>query len=197
VNASLLDAAAMVQLRIRWKVMRTREVTTYISQSAQGQCTPFSEELRECARTTEAMFFIHPTTMHFNGVIALRQRTNLTLIWCDSKQCDGSQAMRTYSQFYHCMEGGSGRQQFHPEQIYSSPLKIRTQSPTLPRQNNGTDCGIFTLMYQQTLSNWYGANAGQEFTEARVQNLIHELQEVTPMRVREHQTWLRHNMHKW
>ena len=179
VNASLLDAAAMVQLRIRWKVMRTREVTTYISQSAQGQCTPFSEELRECARTTEAMFFIHPTTMHFNGVIALRQRTNLTLIWCDSKQCDGSQAMRTYSQFYHCMEGGSGRQQFHPKQIYSSSLQIRTQSPTLPLQNNGTDCGIFTLMYQQTLSNWYGANAGQELTEARVQDLIHELQAVT------------------
>ena len=197
VHASLLDAAAMVQLRIRWKGMRTREITTYIRQSAQGQCTPFSEELRECARTTEAMFFIHPTTMHFNGVIALRQRTNLTLIWCDSMQFDGSQAMMTYSQFYHCMEGGSCRQQFHPEQIYSSPLQIRTQTPTLPRQTNGTDCGIFTLMYQQTLSNWYGANAGQEFTEARVQNLIHELQEVTPVRVREHRTWLRHNMHKW
>ena len=103
----------------------------------------------------------------------------------------------TYSQFYHFMEGGSGRQQFHPEQMYSSSLQIRTQSPTLPRQNNGTDCGIFTLMYQQTLSNWYGANAGQEFTEARVQDLIHELQEVTPARVREHRTWLRHNMHKW
>ena len=52
-------------------------------------------------------------------------------------------------------------------------------------------------MYQQTLSNWYGVNAGQEFTEARVQNLIQELQEVTPARVREHRTWLRHNMHKW
>ena len=44
---------------------------------------------------------------------------------------------------------------------------------------------------------WYGANAGQEFTKAWAQNLIHELQEVTPARVREHQTWLRHNMHKW
>ena len=160
--------------------MQTREITTYLRSPIQGSCTPYSEALRTVARNTEAMFLIHPTTMHFNGVIALRQRTNLTLIWCDSMQLDGSQAMMTYSQFYHCMEGGSGRQQFHPEQIYSSPLKIRTQSPTLPRQNNGTDCGIFTLMYQQTLSNWYGVNAVQEFTEARVQDLIHELQEVTP-----------------
>ena len=106
VNASLLDAASTVQLRIRWKGMRTRKITTYIRQSAQEQCTPFSEALRECARNTEAMFLIHPTTMHFNGVIALRQRTNLTLIWCDSMQFDGSQAMTTYAQFYHCMEGG-------------------------------------------------------------------------------------------
>ena len=96
VHTSLLDAAATVQLRIRWKGMRTREITTYIRQSAQGQCTPFSEALRECARNTEAMFLIHPTTMHFNGVIALRQRTNLTLIWCDSMQFDGFQAMMTY-----------------------------------------------------------------------------------------------------
>ena len=106
VHASLLDAAATVQLRIRWKGMRTREITTYIRQYAQGQCTPFSDALREAARNTEAMFLIHPTTMHFNGVIALKQRTNLTLIWCDSMQFDGSQAMMTYSQFYHAWKGG-------------------------------------------------------------------------------------------
>ena len=35
--------------------------------------------LRETARNTEAIFLIHSTTMHFNGVIALRQRNNLTL----------------------------------------------------------------------------------------------------------------------
>ena len=56
-----------------------------------GPCTPFSEALRETARNTEAMFLIHPTTMHFNGVIALRQRNNLTLIWCDSMQFDRGQ----------------------------------------------------------------------------------------------------------
>jgi hypothetical protein len=77
VNASLLDAAATVQLRIRWKRMRTPKITTYISPSAQGQCTPFSDALREAARNTEALYFIHPTIMHFNGVMALRQRINL------------------------------------------------------------------------------------------------------------------------
>ena len=100
VNASLLDAAARVQLQTRWKGMQTREITTYIRRSTQGQCSPFSDALRETARNTEAIFLIHPTTMHFNGVIALRQRNNLALIWCDSMQFDGSQAMKTYSQFY-------------------------------------------------------------------------------------------------
>jgi Ulp1 family protease len=75
-------------------------------------------------------------------------------------QFDGFLAMMTYLQFYHCMEGGSGHQQFQLEQIYTSLLQIRTQMPTLSSQNNGTDCGIFTLMYQQTLSNWYKVNAG-------------------------------------
>ena len=130
--------------------MQTREIVTYIRRSTQGQCSPFSDALRETARNTEAMFLIHPTTMHFNGVIVLRQRNNLTLIWCDSMHFDGSQAMKTYSQFYHFMEGGRGNHQFQPEQLYTSPLLICTQTPKLPRQTNGTDCGIFTLMYQQT-----------------------------------------------
>ena len=120
VNASLLDAAAKVQLRTRWKEMQTREITTHIRRSTQGQCTSFSDALREMARNTEAIFLIHPTTMHFNGVIALRQRNNLTLIWCVSMQFDGSQAMKTYSQFYHCMEGERGDRQFQPEKLYTS-----------------------------------------------------------------------------
>ena len=52
-------------------------------------------------------------------------------------------------------------------------------------------------MYQQTLSDWYGVHAGLEFTEARIQVLIQDLQKVTPARVREHRKWLRQNMHKW
>ena len=36
-----------------------------------------------------------------------------------------------------------------------------------------------------------------EFTEARVQDLIQDLQKVTPARVREHRKWPRQNMHKW
>jgi Ulp1 family protease len=119
--------------------------------------------------------------MHYNGVIALRQRNNLTLIWCDSMQFDGFLAMMTYSQFYHCMERVRGHQKFQPEQIYTyPPLQIRTQTPKHPRQTNGTDCFIFTLMYQHTLCKWYEVNAGQAFTEVRVQDLIKELQEVTP-----------------
>ena len=92
--------------------MQTREITTYIRRSTQGQCSPFSDALREAVCNTETMFLIHPTTMQFNGVIVLRQRNNLTLIWCDSMQYDGSQAMMTYSQFYHCMEGERGDRQF-------------------------------------------------------------------------------------
>ena len=177
--------------------MQTWEITTYIRHSAQGQCSPFSDALGEAVRNMEAMFLKHPTTMHFNGVIALKKRNNPTLLWCDSMQFDGSQAMKTYSQFYHFMEGGRGNHQFQPEQLYTSPLWICTQTPKLPRQTNGTDCGIFTLMYQQTLSNWYGVHAGLEFTEARIQDLNQDLQKVTSARVREHRKWLRQNMHKW
>ena len=133
VNDSLLDAAARIQIRHRWKGMQTREITTYTRRPLQGPCSQFSEVLRETARNTEAMFLIHPTTMHFNGVIALRQRNNLTLIWCDSMQFDGSQAMKTYSQFYHCMEGERGNHQFQPEQLDTSPLRICTQTPKLSR----------------------------------------------------------------
>ena len=105
--------------------------------------------------------------------------------------------MKAYSQFYHCMEGERGNHQFQSEQIYTSPLRISTQTSKLPRQTNGTDCGIFTLMYQQTLSNWYRVHVGLEFTEARIQVLIQDLQTVTPAWVREHRKWLRQNMHKW
>ena len=90
VNDSLLDAAARVQIRRRWQGMQTREITTYLRSPIQGSCTPYSEALRTAARNTEAMFLIHSTTMHFNVVIALRQRNTLTLIWCDSMQFDGS-----------------------------------------------------------------------------------------------------------
>jgi Ulp1 family protease len=48
--------------------------------------------------------------------------------------------------------------------------------PKIPRQENGTDCGICTLMYQWTLSQLYGEGAGHAFTEDRVQALIRALQ---------------------
>ena len=52
------------------------------------------------------------------------------------------------------------------ETHYTSALRMRTHTPVLLRQCNDTDCGIFTLLYQQTVSNWYGTAAGQTFTNA-------------------------------
>ena len=197
INATLLDAAAEVQLRTRWTGMKTKDLTAHISRLPPEECTHTSDDLWEEVRNTEAMFYIHPSPLHFNGVIALRQRDRITLIWCDSMQFDGTQALTTYSQYYHCMECVTGRHQFSPEKQYTSPLMIHTIMPTLPKQTNSTDCGIFTLMYQRTLSNWYGESAGLEFTEVRVQALIRDLEQVTPALVREHRKWLRLNMHKW
>ena len=53
---------------------------------------------------------------------------------------------------------------YQPYRHYFSALTIRTYSPTLPRQTNGTDCEIFPLLYHQTLSNWYGQIAEQVHT---------------------------------
>jgi hypothetical protein len=68
--------------------MQTREIATCIRHSAQEQCSLFSNALSDAVCNTKAMFLIHPTTMNFNGVIALRQRNNMTLIWCDSMVVD-------------------------------------------------------------------------------------------------------------
>ena len=61
VNDSLLDAAARIQIRHRWKGMQTREITTYLRCPIQGPCSQFSEALRETARNTKAMFLINPS----------------------------------------------------------------------------------------------------------------------------------------
>ena len=42
VNASLLDAAARVQLRHRWKGVQTREITTYLRRLIQRPCSQLS-----------------------------------------------------------------------------------------------------------------------------------------------------------
>ena len=71
ISASLLDAAMVVHLRPRWTGMKTRVLTAHIRHLPHEECTPTSNALNEKVHNTEAMFLIHPTTMHFNGVIAL------------------------------------------------------------------------------------------------------------------------------
>ena len=111
--------------------------------------------------------------MHYGLVVALKQTSRADLIWCDSLQRDGQQALYTYSQNYHFLETEMNRPQvFQPTRHYSSDLIIRTHYLKLSRQHNGTDCGIFTLLYQQTASRWYGTTAGQEFTNGHIQDLI-------------------------
>ena len=136
--------------------------------------------------------------MHYGMVIALKQSSRVDLIWCDSLQRDGRQDLYTYSQYYHFLEAEMNRPQaFRPTRYYSSDLMIRAHYPKLPRQHNGTDCGIFTLLYQQTVSRWYGTVAGQEFTNDSIQNLLSSLGNIDQAAASEHRGWLRNHMHTW
>ena len=82
--------------------------------------------------------------------------------------------------------------------VYQSTLAIRTFIPSLPRQESGTDFGIFTLLYQHTLSQRYGEAAGYESAESRITSPLNALKAVTrTYRVKAHRTWLRHTMHSW
>ena len=74
---------------------------------------------------------------------------------------------------------------------------MRKHTPTLQRQCNGTDCGIFTLLYQQAVSNWYGTAAGQTFTDAQIQALIKSLGSINQDTADRHREWIRINMHTW
>jgi len=194
-SITLLQAVARVQLQPRWEGMKTKDITYMIDPQEATECSATSETVRLALRTTEAMCLLHPTPMHYSVVIALRQASQVVLIWCDSLKRDGRQAMKTYSQYYHFLETDS--QCFRPNGAYTSPLTIRTITPALPMQDNDTDCGIFTLMYQKTLSDWYGDAAGQEFTEVRINALIRELEKVTNQRATEYRKWLRIHMHTW
>ena len=88
-------------------------------------------------------------------------------------------------------------QAFQPMRHYTSALLIRRHTPVLKRQGNGTDCGIFTLLYQQTVSNWYGAVAGQAFTDAHIQELLNALRTITQDHAGRHREWVRIHMHTW
>ena len=142
------------------------------------------------------MCIVHVSPMHYSMVIVLKQGLHAGLIWCDSLQRDGRQPLATYSQYYHFLEMEMNRlQAFQPTRHYTSELQILTHCPVLPRQCNGTDCGIFTLLYQQTVSNWYGTTAGQAFTENRIQDLINALCTINQDTASRHRGWLRIHIH--
>ena len=125
------------------------------------------------------MCIVHVSPKHYSMVIVLKQDLRVDLIWCDSLQRDGRQPLNTYAQYYHFLEMKTNRPQaFQPMRHYTSALRMRTHTPVLSRQCNGTDCGIFTLLYQQTVSNWYGAAAGQTFTDAQIQALLNSLRTI-------------------
>ena len=88
-------------------------------------------------------------------------------------------------------------QAFQPMRHYTSALLIQRHTPVLKRQGNGTDCGIFTLLYQQTVSNWYGAVAGQAFTDAHIQELLNALRTINQDNAGRHREWVRIHMHTW
>ena len=146
---------------------------------------------RHRVRDTEAMYILHQSPNHYNGVIAPRQDPKITLIWCDSMQYDGTIALLTYAQYYHFLEGLKRPKNFQQTRHYTSSLEIQIRYPWLPYQENGMDCGIFTLTYQKALSKWYGEAAGHNFTEVWIEKLIKELQAVKQPKVTDHRSWLR------
>ena len=144
------------------------------------------------------MCIVHVSPMHYSMVIVLKQDRRVDLIWCDSLQRDGRQTLNTYAQYYHFLEMETNRPQaFQPTRHYTSALRMRTHTPVLSRQCNGTDCGIFTLLYQQTVSNWYGTAAGQTFTDAQIQELINSLRTINQDTAGRHREWVRIHMHTW
>ena len=197
-SVSPLLAMADAQLQKKWKGMHCRDFTVTTQPQEHGQCNATSLRNRTTIRNTEVMCIVHVTPMHYSMVIVLKQGLRADLIWCDSLQRDGRQPLATYSQYYHFLEMEMNRPQaFQPNRHYTSELRIRTHCPVLQRQGNGTDCGIFTLLYQQIVSNWYGTTAGQEFTEEHIQDLLHALGTINQDMANRHRRWLRIHMHTW
>ena len=131
-------------------------------------------------------------------VVVQKKGLQVDLVWCDSLQRDGRQPLNTYAQYYHFLDAETNRSQaFQPTQHYTSALRMRTHTPVLRRQFNGTDCGIITLLYQQAVSSWYGTAAGQTFTDAHIQDLINSLRAINQDNAGRHREWVRIHMHTW
>ena len=148
-SMSFLLAITEVQLPKNWIGMRCRDFTVTTQPQENGQCSPTSIRSRAAIRSTEVMCIVHVSPMHYSMVIILKQDLRVDLIWCDSLQRDGRQPLNTYAQYYHFLEMETNRPQaFQPTRHYTSTVRMRKHTPALQRQSNGTDCGIFTLLYQ-------------------------------------------------
>ena len=63
--------------------MEFLDITTLIYPLDGLVCSVTSNRARSSIRTMEAMFFLHPTPMHYNTVLAIEQGMQVTLIWRD------------------------------------------------------------------------------------------------------------------
>ena len=178
--------------------MRCRDFTVTTQPQENGQCSHTSLRSRAAIRSTEVMCILHVSPMHYSMVIVLKQGLKMDLVWCNSLQRDGRQQLSTHAQYFHFLEMETiSPQTFQPTRHYTSALRMRMHNPVLMRQCNDTDCGIFTLLYQQTVSNWYGTAAGQTFTDAHIQELINSPGTVTQDTADRHREWVRIHMHTW
>ena len=103
-SITLLLAVADIQLQRKWKGMRCRDFTATTQPQVRRYCSDTSLRNRTIIRNTEAMCILHLTPLHYSVVIALKQGLQVDLIWCDSLQRNGQQALYTYFQYYHFLE---------------------------------------------------------------------------------------------
>ena len=132
-SITFLFTAADVQLQRKWKGMCYRDFTATTQPQERGYCSDITLRNRAAVRNTEAMCILHPTPMHYNVVIALKQGLQVDLIWCDSRQRNSQHAVYTYSQYHHFLETDVNSPQcFQPNRHYSSALTTRSHSSMLP-----------------------------------------------------------------
>ena len=72
-HIALLEAVARAQLRPTWKGMEFMDITTLIYPLDGITCSVTSNRARRNIQTTEAMVFLHPTPMHYNAILAVKQ----------------------------------------------------------------------------------------------------------------------------
>ena len=89
ITDSILDVALERQLTPKWRGMgmqltRNLILPVWIPDSQRYECGDTRLRVKQQMRNTEAMFIVHHSLGHYNGVIVLRQISQLILTWCDS-----------------------------------------------------------------------------------------------------------------